>query len=458
MRNTDPIAFINEHRDTIFRVMGVLAVLLVLFLVIRWLAMRQGGWAAATRRVRREFAVTGAAFAAPLRAWARHRRELSLLVRGLREPATWRDAERAAAAARARLAPTGGSPYAVLVGAETVTVLLAGRDVGEAEDPWWTEPGDGPDRWTARRTELPAVVAVPDQPRPVLVAIGVAGDRCAFLDVGAGPGIVTVEGDRRAEVAQHQAIAAQLHARLPEGQVLVVDGVHPTYRGQPIRDAYRAARALPHPQGIAPVLVTAELPDPLPPELVEPSDAAPGPVILLRGAGRGLRQTLLTDRQGQLVLLGGSLVVEGNALADALIRLLPDLPPVLPPAPPARDTGPRRPAHVFVELDEEEEREEGIAVLADRGAALPPEAERDDEVAHPSVAVAATEDRRHDRRDGRAARDADRAATRAADRAGADPGAGEFAGELAGAGTAVGTSSRTTPPQPDTTDHRLDRP
>ncbi|WP_129841612.1 hypothetical protein [Streptomyces sp. RFCAC02] len=385
MRNTDPFEFISQHRDTIFRVAGVLAALLIVFLIIRWLAMRQGGWAAATRRVKREFAVTGAAFAAPFRAWSRHRKALTLLVRGLRTPATWRDAERAVAAARHAAASVGATPYAVLVDDETATVLLAGRDVPEpADGPWWHDPDDGPDHWTIARQDLPPVVPVPDLPYPVLVAVGESGGCCAFLDVATGPALLTVEGERRAAAALHQAVAAQLDARLPDGQVVVAENVHRAYAGTPIRTAYRTARDLPHVLGIAPVLVTTELPDPLPPELAESPDVSPGPRILLRGTGRGHRRSLLTDRHGTITLLGTPLVLGGNALARAIARVLPDLPPVLPPAPPTGGVT-VRPERAFAELDEDEEAvalagedaEETWAAPAGAGT-RPPAAERDD--------------------------------------------------------------------------------
>ncbi|MFC8567716.1 hypothetical protein ACFUIW_18355 [Streptomyces sp. NPDC057245] len=384
MRNADPFEMIDRHRDTIFRVLGLLALALIVFLVLRHLAMRQGGWGAAARRVRRELAISAHAFAAPVRSWARYRRTRSLLVRGLRRQTTWRDAERAVAAAREAAAPFGGIPYAVLVDDETVTVLLAGRDLPQADEAvpgtcWWTAPGDPPNHWTAARPDLPAVVPVPDLPHPVLVAVGARDGSCAFLDVAAGRRILTVQGDPRCVPALHQAIAAQLAARLPAGLVVVAEGVHHQYAGSEIRTAYRTAREMPTRHGIAPVLVAAELPDPLPPELTGPPESAPGPQIVLRGTGRGQRRTLTTDRHGRIALLGTPLVLEGNALSRAVARVLPDLPPVLPPVPPSAG----RPDRVFAELDEEEsvllsgeDAEDDWGTTG--GASRPPAAERDE--------------------------------------------------------------------------------
>ncbi|MEO3749629.1 hypothetical protein [Streptomyces sp. B6B3] len=344
MRTTDPLEFIDRHRDTIFLVLGILVAVLVAFLLLRYVAMRLGGWRAAWARVRRECALTAHAFAAPFRAWLRHRRSLRLLVRALRDPATWRDAERGLAAARQAAAPAGGQPYAALVDADTVTVLLAGRHLPTPED----DADDPPGHWSIDRADLPPVVPAPDQPYPVLVALGERAGRCVFLDVATGPPLLSVAGDRRSRTALHQAVAAQLDARLPAGLVLVAEGVHRQFPGPPVRAAYRTAEGIRPRHGVAPVLVTAELPDPLPPGLVAPPDGPAGPRLLLLGPGRGYQRTLLTDRHGQIVVVGTPLLAAGNALARAIARVLGALPPVLPPTPPGA-------ARAFAEEEDAEE-------------------------------------------------------------------------------------------------------
>ncbi|MFD5318717.1 hypothetical protein [Streptomyces sp. NPDC127098] len=358
MRTTDPFEFIDRHRDTIFRVLGVIAVLLVIFLIIRYLAMRQGGWAKAWRRLRREFAVTGHAFAAPFRAWLRHRRSFRVLVRGLRATATWRDAERAVAAARA----AGGRAYGALVDGDTVTVLVAGEsgNVSLPDDQrWWLAGDDADDHWSVARADLPPVVPDPDQVHPVLVAVGEVGGRSAFLDLAVGPPMITVEGDRRSAVALHQAVAAQLDVRLPEGLVVVAEGVHRGFAGMPVRAAHRAAREQRPKLGLSPVLVTAELPDPVPAELSEPPEEFPALRLLLLGEGRGHLRTLLTDRHGQISVAGTPLLTTGNALSRAVAKVLSAIPPVLPPAPPAGDAA--ETTRTFAELDEDEADEEATS-------------------------------------------------------------------------------------------------
>ncbi len=400
MRTTDPLEFIDRHRDTIFRVLGILAAVLVAFLLLRYVAMRLGGWRAAWVRVRRECALTAHAFVAPLRAWLRHRRSLRLLVRALRDPATWRDAERGLAAARQAAAPAGGRPYAALIDADTVTVLLAGRNVPPSEE----DPDDPPGQWSLDRAGLPPVIPAPDQPYPVLVALGEREGRCVFLDVATGPPLLSVEGDRRSRTALHQAVAAQLDARLPEGLVVVAEGVHRRFPGPPVRAAYRNAAGTRPRNGIAPVLVTAELPDPLPPGLAAPPDEPSGPRIVLLGPGRGYQGTLLTDRHGQIVVVGTPLLVAGNALGRAIARVLGTLPPVLPPGPPGA-------SHVFAEPEEDEETGEEAeawsASVPSTAAHRPPVAEEVEEseegLAGASGAVTKRESERREEERGAAA-------------------------------------------------------
>ncbi|WBB62045.1 hypothetical protein O7599_05755 [Streptomyces sp. WMMC500] len=354
MNTTDPIEFISRHRDTIFRWLGIFGVLLVVFLILRFIAMRMGGWRAAWRRVRRECAISGHAFAAPVRAWLRHRRSLRFLVWALGTTETWRDAERALAAARQAAAPVGGRPYAALVDADTVTVLLAGRRVPPPEEePWWWD--EAPDEWSVDRLDLPPVVPVPGQSPPVLVALGDTDRRCTFLDVATGPRLLDIVGDHRSRLALYQAVAAQLDARLPEGLAVVAEGVHAQIPGEPVRHAYRTAQRIRSRHGIAPALITAELPDPLPGELAEPPGDPAGPLIVLPGAARGYRRTLLTDQHGQVALAGTPLLAMSNALGRAIAQVAFAIPPALPPAPPGGEaTGPEA-DRAFAELEDDDE-------------------------------------------------------------------------------------------------------
>lgn len=322
MRNTDPFVWFRQHSDAVFRWLGVVGLVVLVFVLLRLWAMRWGGWGTWAARLRREFALTAAAFAAPVRSWRAHRRTLRLLTRRLRDPATWRDAERALAAADG----AGGRPYAVLVGAGSVAVLLAGPDA--------------PGPWTAGRAGLPTVTVRPGGTRPVVVALGAqqhAGEpMCVFLDLAAGPPVLCVDGDDRASRALLQALSAQLDVRLPRGHVTVAEGVHRDHPGPPVRTAYRTARDTPRRFGVTPVLVATGLPDPLPPELAEPPGEDPVLRVLVLGEARGYTRRLLTDRYGRVAVTGTPLLPRCDALGRAVARALDALPPVLPPAPSAR--------------------------------------------------------------------------------------------------------------------------
>ncbi|GCD92684.1 hypothetical protein [Embleya hyalina] len=330
MRNTDPLDFFANHRETILRWGGISAAALVVFLILRFFAMRMGGWKAATRRLWREIALTAYAFAGPVRAWLRYRRSVRVLVRGLGAGATWRDAERALVAAKFAAAPA--QPYAAVVGEDTVTVLFAAAGMPSPRGVWRPVPDD-PWSWTAVRAELPSVTPDADGARPIVVTLGERDRECVFLDLVVGPAMVCVQGDPRSGPALFQAVAAQLDARLPSGQVVVADGVHRDVAGQPVREAYRTARGRPPRLGLPVFLVTPELPDPLPPELTEPPGDELPLRLLLGGPGRGHIRTLLTDRHGRVGLPGTPLLVVCHALGAALARVLPTVPPVLPPVP-----------------------------------------------------------------------------------------------------------------------------
>ncbi|WP_405458936.1 hypothetical protein OG786_17485 [Streptomyces sp. NBC_00101] len=368
MNGVDPIRWISDHRDGIIRWTLVVCVAFLLFLLVRHFAMKLGGWKAAGRRVVRETALTAAAFASPARAWLRYRRVLRILVRRLRSPESWRDAERALSAVRLAAAPA--VPYGVLVDDRTVTVLLAGRHVPPAPGPWVAEAdADHPLRWTALRSELPAVVPEAGLNRPVVVAIGAQdapAGRCAFLDLATGPPTLALDGDERARAALLPTLAAQLGRRLPPGQTIVAEGVLRGYPGEPVREAYRRARETPARLGTPPFLAARELPDPLPPEMAGPPEAVPALRVLVLGSGRGYVRRLHADRYGQLSLPGTPLLLLSHALPRAVSRTLKRIPPVHPPAPSADGVRP-----LFGEEDEavpaglrEADPDEGVPTAA----------------------------------------------------------------------------------------------
>jgi hypothetical protein len=226
MRKTGPFDSFQQHRDAIFRWVAILAALVVAFPVPRHVAMRPGGWGAVRARARRECAITGHAFAGPVRTWLRHRRSPSVLVRGPSAAATRRDAERALVAARQAAAHAGGRPYAALVDADTITVPLR---------PHRAEDGRGVPAGTRRcavhrrgvRPDAPGVardsgqgaivtlVRLMEDHRDgvVVIAAGHPGDMESFVDSSTGPAscftrsphFTDCTSDELLEIVEHHA-------------------------------------------------------------------------------------------------------------------------------------------------------------------------------------------------------------------------------------------------------------
>ncbi|MER7188274.1 hypothetical protein ABT404_53975, partial [Streptomyces hyaluromycini] len=104
---------------------GLAGAVVLVAAVTHWLVRRAGGWRALRRRVRNEMRLTVRAFAQPVRTEVRYRSRLRLLVRLLRDPGLWADAERSVAMA-ADVDPAA-RPYGVLAGPHLLGVLMAAR-------------------------------------------------------------------------------------------------------------------------------------------------------------------------------------------------------------------------------------------------------------------------------------------------------------------------------------------
>lgn len=211
-------------------------VLLLLFLLVRHLVKRLGGWRRCRRRIAREAALTRRAFGEPLRALRRHRRGVRALGRQLAEPRTGLLVRRLLDAAAGALGEAPGAvPYALRLTAASATVQIAARRLPEPLAPWENGTGSGPQAWTLALGgdgELPeAAPRLSHRARPLPVAVGMADGACVHLDLAAGPRLVTVEGDQAARLRLLQALAAQLDRPGSGVHVTVADGVHPGHHG-----------------------------------------------------------------------------------------------------------------------------------------------------------------------------------------------------------------------------------
>ncbi|WP_199925999.1 hypothetical protein [Streptomyces sp. NRRL S-495] len=293
---------------------GIGGVLVLLAVLAHLTARRAGGWRLFRRRLRRELAATARAFAAPFVARHRYARQLRTVRRLLADRAGWADAERAVLGA-GRVA--GVRPYAVLLGAHTVGVLVScgpGRPPVPPE-PWVVDAAD-PRLWWSARDELRSTAA-DGGPAPLLALVGTDGPAAVLLDLTTGPAVTEFGGDRVLAHAVLQAVAAQLDVRLPVGAVVVTDGVHARHAGPAPVEALAAA------DRVAADGEPAFAVCPVAPAGFRP---ATGARLLVLGGARGSARLVTVDRDG-LRLRGTALRVEAVALARATARILRALPP-----------------------------------------------------------------------------------------------------------------------------------
>ncbi|WP_328953475.1 hypothetical protein [Kitasatospora purpeofusca] len=293
---------------------GIGGVLVLLAVLAHLTARRAGGRRLFRRRLRRELAATAGAFAAPFAARHRYGRQLRTVRRLLAGHAGWADAERAVLVAGRVV---GVRPYAVLLGAHTVGVLVScgpGRPPVPPE-PWVVDATD-PRLWWGARDELRSTAA-DGGPAPLLALVGTDGPAAVLLDLATGPAVTEFGGDRVLAHAVLQAVAAQLDARLPVGAVVVADGVHPRHAGPAPAEALAAADRVAadgEPAfAVCPVAPTGFRP-------------ATGARLLVLGGARGSARLVTVDRDG-LRLRGTAQRVEAVALARATARILRALPP-----------------------------------------------------------------------------------------------------------------------------------
>ncbi|MGW2958779.1 hypothetical protein ACWDGI_09845 [Streptomyces sp. NPDC001220] len=379
--------------DTITTLLGLVGVLVLVLAVTSWLVRRGGGWKALWRRLGREITLTVRAFTGPVRTELRYRRGLRLLVRLLRDPAVWSDAERATALA-ASVRP-GVRPYGVLAGPEWMAVLVAadGDALREPPEPWAADETD-PRLWWIDRGDL--TDDTEDSPVPLLVCVGHDMGHAVLLDVRSGPPALSVYGPPRAARTARavlQALAAQVDARLPEGRVAIAAGVHPRHPGA-------TATATVGQPGIEVAVCADPLERPLP----------SGVRLLSLGVARGRTRLLEIAPDSTLTAHGAPAAtrVDVLPLSRAVARTLS----ALPPCPDRPDDEAARPQDVTSAADpdllpDEPDLDAGAVPVAEptgvsatRPAPGPepavapvpapaPAAESDDDFAEPSTSGAA---------------------------------------------------------------------
>lgn len=318
-----PLTLLTEHRTLISQILVALGVLVLLIVIANRLARRVGGWYFVRRRVRREIRLTLAAFAAPVRRWLRYRRQVRLLSRLLGDPAVWEAGEQAMRSADAAT-PGDCRPYAAVVGADLVGVLLAGRDVPRATDPWTADDADPRLWWSVRETWHETAPPGARGRGVLLASVGLDGERAVFLDLTDGPPVTALYGDEHACRTVLQAITAQLDRRLRPGAVTVAEGVHPRHPGPPAAQALQDAAGWQDACG-APAFAVCAGP------LAEPVPDG-GPSVLVAGRVRGRARMLSVGRDGSVAVHGSPLRPMATALPIAVARRVTRIPPYRPPA------------------------------------------------------------------------------------------------------------------------------
>jgi len=103
-------------------------------------------------------------------------------------------------------------PYAVLLGPRTVTLRLAGRNSAGPPPPWQAVNGG----WTAEREALAAAELPERRSRAfssaAYAALGSCGADIVLVDLALAPGVLTVDGDRRAATELVDSMMAQVAA------------------------------------------------------------------------------------------------------------------------------------------------------------------------------------------------------------------------------------------------------
>jgi len=144
------------------------------------------------------------------------------LDRPLTDPLTWTAVDMAV-----QWAGTGRAwPYAVILGPRTVTLRLAGKNSAEPAPPWRAVPGG----WAAERETLAAAELPERRSRAyssaAYAALGSDGADLVLLDLALAPGVLTVDGDRRAATELVNSLMAQVAAVEPNRVIFAQDLPH----------------------------------------------------------------------------------------------------------------------------------------------------------------------------------------------------------------------------------------
>lgn len=337
-------------------ILALAELLLLVWLLVRWLVRRQGGRRRAWRRLSRQVRLTRQAFSEPVREFLRFRAAVRRLTRLLSSDGPVSVARHALDGVDAAVRPTAPQAFgfaaavrpATRRGDGEVAVSVAGRDVPQPPHPWQTD--DDPLLWYASAVDaenLPLPGAeesgengeAPEQAEAgdgsasgtvrVLVPLGLSDDGAVFLDLMRGPRILNAYGDRRAVRDFVQAVAAYLDLPGGTADVLVARGVHPRFDGPDLDEVLRSL-----------VYLTADRTRPVVLVCAAPDDEQAAQLAELVGAGSLCavivgpvsvhRWEIRVNSRGRTETPGLGITTDAAPLGPAVARA-------------ARRSGPRRP-------------------------------------------------------------------------------------------------------------------
>nr|WP_159059591.1 hypothetical protein [Streptomyces antibioticus] len=273
-------------------ILALAELLLLVWLLGRWLVRRQGGRRRAWRRLARQVRLTRQAFSEPVREFLRFRAAVRRLTRLLTSDAPVTLARHALDGVDAAVHPSAPQAFAFAVGVRPATrrsdgevaVSVAGRSLPQPRHPW--ETGDDPLLWyasaidaeslprmgTGTGTDADAEEAgeapgdaeggggVASGTGRVLVPLGLSDDGVVFLDLMRGARILNAYGERRAVRDFVQAVAAYLDLPGGPADVLVTRGVHPRFDGPDLDEVLNSLVHLTSDRA-RPVVVVCAAPD-----------------------------------------------------------------------------------------------------------------------------------------------------------------------------------------------------
>ncbi|MFF5499865.1 hypothetical protein [Streptomyces aquilus] len=363
-------------------ILALAELLLLAWLLGRWLVRRNGGRRRAWRRLARQVRLTRQAFSEPVREFLHFRAAVRRLTRLLSSDGPVAVARHALDGVDAAVRPSAPQAFGFAVAVRPATrrsdgvvaVSVAGRGVPQPQEPWETE--DDPLLWYASAVDAETSLSAtteeagatgetpehreagdgpPSGTGRVLVPLGLSDDGVVFLDLMRGPRILNAYGDHRAIRDFVQAVAAYLDLPGGPADVVVARGVHPRFDGPDLDELLPSLVYLTTGRTRPLVVVCAAPDDEQAARLAELADAGLLCAVIV-GPVSVHRWEIRVNSRGRTETPGLGIATEAAALGPAVARTArrsgtrrprpgkPARGAAVPTSGAVRSTGPRHPA------------------------------------------------------------------------------------------------------------------